>query len=703
MKNSIIQTLKKAKNIKPDSEWKGITKSRLEELQKISVTNLKEKGRYREFILFIKTFYMRKKLMVAFSFIFLFTTVGGSMALLISKSDNNEISGQRRTEIIQKIVQNNAYSQVRVVLTGNNQKASTLTGQEDQDSVESIIQNKTDFVDKLIITREIIQFGAKQCVGLQPPTLYNNSETTRLTFNGSDASYVSKTINKLEDGRIENYYYSHYIFDGEDAKSKVVEYGGGSYALESTYTFPQDSSFKAIPGSTPETFQELSLEEKFSSMFGPDAKLYEVERDGKKLIAIETSFGVVCDEAKFGETQDYSDPDFWNGEDYDFNIAYNGNSTITMPVNENTDYKAIIVELINPDTFESSGYENYINEISDSSLVFKSIVKESSTQEVNNFAIAIEAAKDSLLNDVKFVTNDTSDQFVIQEEYSNQANINEGIKIFKESSSKLLIPSSEDFGVNIYGQPDLGKMMMNPNGKYYSDRSFYLDGEVGDIQFAEYKKSMESGITTLPAFPNQDNILIQMIDFTGNPSATNNVVKSIRLSSTLYKKDMNDMDIVKASLFSPVIEKSIQEVELLGSLPKAKVYSYKQMNRELLLTEKVDNPENISDFGGEFKQTECIENLCEQSSFIIIQELENTKQAFFFSGLMLNDHEIELDGKTWLGTNPATKDAVFSEELIKTINFRLIDPIIDQDINLLRDLSNKALGFQEQMFTDISQ
>lgn len=699
---SNINKIKKVQDIKPESAWKSQTKSRLLELEKEFVTKSKSSGRYREFILFIKTFYMRKKLMFAFSFIFIFASIGGSLAFLISKNGSNEIRGQRRTEIIQKIVENNAYSQARIASANNSNVASTLTATNGNNPIQEIIQDRNNYFDKLISQTEVIQFGPKQCVGINPPSYYNNSEFTRVSYNGVDGSYLSKTVNRLEDGRIENYFYSYSVVDGEFSKSRNVEYRGGKFALETTSSVStQQSITMPMPQNSDESFDftDMSLEEQFSSMFGPDAKLYEIDRDGKKLIAIENSFNVTCEESSINQTPNqFKSPDFWNGEDNAFSETMIGNATITMPAYENTDSKAIIVELINPETFISEGFENYVNEVNESSLVYKSIVKQNEIIQTSDITTMLIEVEDNLLEGIEFITEDISQLYTIDTflpEVEKENHVNNGIEIFKETNSKILITNSELFGVNIYGQPDIN-INLSPNEKYYTDRDFYLEGSIGDRQLEEYKKLRDGGVTILPAFPNQDKQLIQFIEFTPNPSTDNEVFKNIKIGSTVYKSDINDMDIVNNLLFGPAIEKSIDEIELIDNLPKARVYKYKQKTKETYLSEKVENsdPSVIPDF----KIIDCLENLCEQSGFIIIQDLGSVKQTISVNGNMTNDYEVEYDGKKWITTNPESKDAFFREELIQELNLRLIDPSSEQDINLLRDLINKALDFQEALF-----
>lgn len=700
MKNN-IKILKNTKNIKPDDAWKNTTKSRLIELEKNFVTKNKHSGKYRKFILFITTFYMRKKLMVALSVAFLFVSVGGSMAFLISKSGNNEISGQRRTEIIKNIIRTNAYSQAKIGAGGNSVNAALSTN-VDNGTVGSIIQNKTNFLNKLILQTEKLEFGPQQCAGIQPPSSYNNSEMRRVTFNATNGDYVSKTVNILEDGRIENYYYTHSLSEGEKTKSRTLEYRGGRYALETTSTSNIVFGLNVFQPN----FEDESIEELFSSMFGPDAKLYEVDRDGKKLIAIETTFNVVCDPNKVVEVVDYKTPDFWNGEDQEYRETMIGDALITLPSNENTDSKAIIIELINPENYESLGFENYVNNTNQDSLVYRNIVTSYEAIDIQNTKDAIQMAEDNMLDEIEIISNDISDEYIVDTslpEFDKNQHADEGIKLLQKTNKKILIPRAAELGTNIFLQPDM-EIPVNPNEKYYSDRNFYLEGAIGDEQLEQYKNLSASGFSILPAFASQDKVLIQNITFVADLNSNNEKFRNMNISSSVYKKEVNDFDIINSILSAPVIEKSISEIELVKGLPKAKVYSYTSKSNQLFISPKLDNSAdqfNVS--SQEPREVECFDNLCEQTGFIIIQDLGNAKQAISFSGLALNDYEVEFEGKTWLAINPETKDAKFSEDLVKSLDLQLIDPSSANDVTILRELILKALDIQEKMFAGSAQ
>lgn len=406
---------------------------------------------------------------------------------------------------------------------------------------------------KLVRTSIVYTPGSQRCEAVYSPVFGMSDKYDSISYYDSKGYSVYHDVNYY--GDIMFIYHS----ESTPAGTTSLEYKGGKYAIQTNYeNITEDGVGNKVESSAPamDTYapvenggsaaspaEPADIETQIKNYFGEDVDIIGTQTiDGKEYYVMQYSYETTCD-------YDYSiqNPDFWNGETYEESTR-----------NQNDD-KIVIRNYVNTVDYTIYKTENYLGKAELSNLIYSSV--NTSSAEEGSYDEAVAAASFNVDVPVKKYSFD--DQ-VVSYDFKKEAG---KLVDYIQSKGYSLITLEELGGYELNAITSMGFYETQKNNdvysELYSNRDFYPEGKLGDDLY----ENMYGNVV--------NDMLSALVDY-------NYAIKSAgeytyyNLTASIFANSYDDMDIVNMYIYSPVMDKSIEDFEVMvnGVKVAAKLYKY---------------------------------------------------------------------------------------------------------------------------------
>lgn len=682
VKNKIFEQFRK---LNPSANWRDKTLSKLIEIENSS----NRKNSFTFFNLFFSNVNMKKNFLLLSSLI-LVLGISGAALVVTSIFQNNKahqvvaLTMENKDIILRNFLNtvqafNVNQNSSKLISNTNTLEQQAMFAAESDTSTSRMALPSLDILvyepDTLIYSKSKMVAGPAKCEqGYFLDVLQSEPEITIENFNyNSGSTYASISLNQAKNSEEELIDFS--IYKNTDTYYESIVYKGGKYGVKSRsdYTSPIPLAEPAtmLKEDSVITVEEDEAEAKFEELFGPDVTYYiKKDLNGNDAFVIESSYQMYCNQPQ--PVGIFKTPNYWEGEGWDSAVQ----SNISL---EEGDTKIISLIYLNTNDYQGYYFETYANGVSPENLIvsteYLTIEKTKRT---------FEDTEQELSALIPAVTLKLEEQAEI-EEVDYEAEKQHQLEYLKDNKLSVLISGNTDrtnIYLNIYNYSSLISSTYIYNPAYLSDRDFYRPGINGDKEFKRYA---ELKSTPYPYF-SLENVPQSLVSY----GASLELGKHLsNLNIEVFEKKFTDIEILNSIIFSPVKEKSEEDIELEigGKLYRAKLYNY----TFTVGGESYSPSSQGAEEGSADASTEMIVNKpIDEKRYYIILEEGNFKylisENIWYSGF--NKYE---SGSNEYFSTDSVLDASYeySQERVKEFNLRFLDPSKSADLQEIeREISD---------------